>query len=161
MRLIHPRRSPKLPNPLTYLYFWGDIVPLIKCTQKLQYAAHHTFLVYLQTAKRAAEIRNQQLQEVKAREIEVTKARQLAEQEEKVSNLATKYSSLEEEVDKKTEKLHKIIKKYQSVKSDIKEMKEDHLRDKARLMNIRHDLDAQLKLKSLIIQYYLPPGLKK
>jgi len=40
-------------------------------------------------------------------------------------------------------------------------MKEDHLRDKARLMNIRHDLDAQLKLKSLIIQYYLPPGLKK
>jgi len=115
----------------------------------------------VETAKRAAEIRKQQLEEVKAREIEVTKARQLAEQEEKVSNLATKYSSLEEEVDKKTEKLHKIIKKYQSVKSDIKEMKEDHLRDKARLMNIRHDLDAQLKLKSLIIQYYLPPSLKK
>ena len=114
----------------------------------------------LQTAQKAAEIRAQQLEEVKAREQEVTKARQLAEQEEKMSHLATKFSSLDEEVQKKTEKLHKLIKKYQGVKAEIVEMKEDHLRDKARLMNIRHDLDAQLKLKSLIIEYFLPPGLK-
>ena len=115
----------------------------------------------MQTAKRAAEIRAQQLAEVKAREIEVTKARQLAEQEERVSNLATKFSSLDEEVQKKTEKLHKIIKKYQGVKDEIREMKEDHNRDKTRLMDIRRDLDAQLKLKSLIIQYFLPPSLKR
>ena len=77
-----------------------------------------------------------------------------------MSHLATKFSSLDEEVQKKTEKLHKLIKKYQAVKADIVEMKEDHLRDKARLMNIRHDLDAQLKLKQLIIEYFLPPSLK-
>ena len=116
--------------------------------------------IILQTAQKAAEIRRQQLAEVKAREEEVTKARQLAEQEEKMSNLATKFSSLDEEVQKKTEKLHKLIKKYQGVKAEIAEMKEDHLRDKARLMNIRHDLDAQLKLKQLIIEYFLPPSLK-
>lgn len=96
-----------------------------------------------------------ELEERKRQELQL--ARELAEREESNLMREEKYQSLQEEAEAKARKLKKVYTKVKEVVSDIKAMEKTHNREKEDLLDTIRQLTAQLKLKCLILDYFVPP----
>ncbi|CEG37768.1 kinesin-like protein [Plasmopara halstedii] len=96
-----------------------------------------------------------ELEERKRQELQL--ARELAEQEESNLMREEKYQSLQEEAEAKARKLKKVYTKVKEVLGDIKAMEKAHNREKEDLFDTIRQLTAQLKLKNIVLNYFMPP----
>eukprot|EP01116_Phalansterium_solitarium_P010838 TRINITY_DN261_c0_g2_i1.p1 TRINITY_DN261_c0_g2~~TRINITY_DN261_c0_g2_i1.p1 ORF type:complete len:669 (-),score=247.21 TRINITY_DN261_c0_g2_i1:303-2309(-) len=83
--------------------------------------------------------------------------RQLAQQEENLTDVDKKYSSLQDEVEDKTRKLKKLWTKVQSMKTELEDLQEEYAKDKADLLDSLRETNKALKLKILVINSFIPP----
>jgi kinesin family protein 3/17 len=67
-----------------------------------------------------------------------------------------KFGNLTEELDYITKKLHKVWNKYQGVQGEVQEVQEEFYRDRQDMYDTIFELDTQLKLKTSIIDNFIP-----
>jgi kinesin family member 3B len=67
-----------------------------------------------------------------------------------------KFGTLQEELDYITKKLHKVWSKYTTVQNEIQENQDEFYRDRQDIYDTIFELDTQLKLKSSIIENFIP-----
>jgi len=84
-------------------------------------------------------------------------AQELAIKEETHLVLEEQYSSLQEEVDAKTRKLHKLVTKYRAATRDNQDLQAEFQREREDLLETVRQLTRQLKLKELVVQHFVPP----
>lgn len=109
--------------------------------------------------ERALEERRRQIAEQQRREREMQQ--KLEEKDENTLEIKETFSSLQQEVDMKTKKLKKLFAKLQTIRSEITDLQEAHIRERQELEQVQEDLTKELKLKSLIIQNFIPPDEKQ
>lgn len=109
--------------------------------------------------ERALEERRRQIAEQQRREREMQQ--KLEEKDENTLEIKETFSSLQQEVDMKTKKLKKLFAKLQTIRSEITDLQEAHIRERQDLEQVQEDLTKELKLKSLIIQNFIPPDEKQ
>jgi len=105
--------------------------------------------------ERALEERRQQIAEQQRREREMQQ--KLEEKDENTLEIKETFSSLQQEVDSKTKKLKKLFIKLQTIRSEIADQQEAHIRERQELEQAQEDLTRELKLKTLIIENFVPP----
>ncbi|KUF96623.1 hypothetical protein AM588_10007847 [Phytophthora nicotianae] len=108
-------------------------------------------------AQQEDELRRTKLELEERKRQELQLARELAEQEESNLMREEKYQSLQEEAEAKARKLKKVYTKVKEVLGDIKAMEKAHSREREDLLDTIRQLTAQLKLKSLVLDYFMPP----
>lgn len=108
--------------------------------------------------ERALEERRQQIAEQQRREREMQQ--KLEEKDENTLEIKETFSSLQQEVESKTKKLKKLFTKLQTVRSEIADLQEAHIRERQELEQAQEDLTKELKLKTLIIENFIPPDEK-
>ena len=101
----------------------------------------------LKKTKKVLEKENRQRQELEE---------QKKEKDDELLQINKKFGTLQEELDYITKKLQKVWSKYQSVQNEIQEVQEDFYRDRQDMFDTISELDIQLKLKSLIIDNFIP-----
>ena len=97
---------------------------------------------------------NQELEARKRQERDTE--RKLREKEEEQNLLEQRFSSLQEEIEVKNKKLKKITKKVQEADQEIKDSQTDFRREKEDMFDTIRVLTQQLKLKSLLIDSFVP-----
>jgi hypothetical protein len=95
-----------------------------------------------------------ELEERKKRELAI--ATEIAENEEEKTMMGEKFASLGEEVEAKTKKLKKLWTKYQAAKAEVKDVEAEFQRDRVDMVDTIRELSRQIKLRSLIIDTYIP-----
>ncbi|POM71429.1 Kinesin-like protein [Phytophthora palmivora] len=108
-------------------------------------------------AQQEDELRRTKLELEERKRQELMLARELAEQEESNLMREEKYQSLQEEAEAKARKLKKVYTKVKEVLGEIKAMEKAHSREREDLLDTIRQLTAQLKLKSLVLDYFMPP----
>ncbi|KAL4168365.1 hypothetical protein KRP22_011767 [Phytophthora ramorum] len=108
-------------------------------------------------AQQEDELRRTKLELEERKRQELQLARELAEQEESNLMREEKYQSLQEEAEAKARKLKKVYTKVKEVLGDIKAMEKAHSREREDLLDTIRQLTAQLKLKTLVLDYFMPP----
>lgn len=108
--------------------------------------------------ERALAERRRQIAEQQRREREMEQ--KLEEKDENTVEIKETFSSLQQEVDSKTKKLKKLFIKLQTIRSEIADQQEAHIRERQELEQAQEDLTRELKLKTLIIENFLPPDEK-
>ncbi|KAK1946790.1 Kinesin-like protein KIF3A [Phytophthora citrophthora] len=108
-------------------------------------------------AQQEDELRRTKLELEERKRQELQLARELAEQEESNLMREEKYQSLQEEAEAKARKLKKVYTKVKEVLGDIKVMEKAHSREREDLLDTIRQLSAQLKLKTLVLDYFMPP----
>jgi len=92
----------------------------------------------------------------KQREREAKLKSELDEKENNQLMLEKKYKNQEEEIKDKTGKLKKLWSKYSQINQELYDLKEEYSRDREDAQfNIR-ELNMELKLKNLILEYFIP-----
>ncbi|XP_003747767.1 kinesin-like protein KIF3B [Galendromus occidentalis] len=104
--------------------------------------------------ERALERKRREIAEQKRIEREMIKKLEL--HEESASEIREDYTSLQQEVDSKTKKLRKLYGKLQAARIDIKDLTEEHNRERREIEATQHDLTKELKLKYMIIENFIP-----
>ena len=97
---------------------------------------------------------NQDLESRRRQEREIS--RKLKEKEEEQNMLEQRYSSKQEEIEAKNKKLKKITKKVQEADQEIKDLQNDFRKEKEDMFDTIKVLTQQLKLKSLLIDSFVP-----
>ena len=97
---------------------------------------------------------NQELESRRRQEREIS--RKLKEKEEEQNMLEQRYSSKQEEIEAKNKKLKKIAKKVQEADQEIKDLQNDFRKEKEDMFDTIKVLTQQLKLKSLLIDAFVP-----
>lgn len=105
--------------------------------------------------ERALEEQRIQIAEQQRREREIQQ--KLDEKEENAVEIKGNYSTLQQEVDSKTKKLKKLFAKLQTTRSEIADLQDAHIRERQELEQAQEDLTKEMKLKSLIIENFIPP----
>ncbi|KAJ3114015.1 Kinesin-like protein kif3a [Phlyctochytrium bullatum] len=82
--------------------------------------------------------------------------RELEEHEELNLQIEEEFSSLQEEAAAKTRKLKKLWNLLVSHRSEIKDLREEHQREREALLDTVRELTVELKLKMLIINSFVP-----
>ncbi|KAI8850797.1 P-loop containing nucleoside triphosphate hydrolase protein [Chytridium lagenaria] len=100
-------------------------------------------------AARAAELEERARKE---RELQ----RELEEHDEMNLQIEEEYASLQEEAQAKTRKLKKLWNLLMSHRSEIKDLQEEHQREREGLLDTVRELTIELKLKMLIINSFVP-----
>lgn len=108
--------------------------------------------------ERALEERRKQIAEQQRREREMQQ--KLEEKDENTVEIKETFSSLQQEVDSKTKKLKKLFVKLQTIRSEIADQQEAHIQERQELEQAQEDLTRELKLKTLIIENFIPPDEK-
>ncbi|KAF4316358.1 hypothetical protein BBO99_00006583 [Phytophthora kernoviae] len=108
-------------------------------------------------AQQEDELRRTKLELEERKRQELKLARDLAGQEESNLMREEKYQSLQEEAEAKARKLKKVYTKVKEVLGDIKAMEKSHGREREDLLDTIRQLTAQLKLKSLVLDHFMPP----
>ncbi|TPX59965.1 hypothetical protein SpCBS45565_g07616 [Spizellomyces sp. 'palustris'] len=98
--------------------------------------------------------RAQELEERARREREL--AREIEEHEETGLQIEEEFSSLQEEAAVKTRKLKKLWNLLMRHKSEIKDLQEEHQREREQLLDTVRDLTRELKLRMLVIDSFVP-----
>ncbi|KAI9009638.1 P-loop containing nucleoside triphosphate hydrolase protein [Gaertneriomyces semiglobifer] len=98
--------------------------------------------------------RQQELEERARREREL--AREVEEHDEANLQIEEEFSSLQEEAAAKTKKLKKLWGLLMRHKSEIKDLQEEHQREREQLLDTVRDLTRELKLKLLVIDSFIP-----
>ncbi|KAF2358787.1 Kinesin motor domain [Trinorchestia longiramus] len=109
--------------------------------------------------QRELELQREQLAEQKRREREMLQ--RLEKEEESTGEIASTFSSLQHEVEAKTQKLKKMFTRLQSVKQEIVDLQEEFSNDRTDMQQTQEDLTKELKLKMLIIENFIPPEEKE
>jgi hypothetical protein len=104
----------------------------------------------LEMAKKAADLEERVRKE---RELQ----RELEEHEEANLQIEEEYASLQEAKDAKTRKIKKIWALLMSHRSEIKDLQEEHQREREDLLDTIRDLTRELKLRVLVINQFIPP----
>ena len=81
---------------------------------------------------------------------------QKKEKDDELLQINKKFGTLQEELDYITKKLQKVWTKYKSVQNEIQEVHEDFYRDRQDMFDTISKIDIQLRLKSLIIEHFIP-----
>ena len=81
----------------------------------------------------------------------------LQEQEEDYTQQMEKFSSLAEEIKFKTNKLDKLWEKYEESHNELNQISDDFDRERNDMYDTIYELTNQLKLKNMIIEYFIPP----
>lgn len=81
----------------------------------------------------------------------------LQEQEEDYTQQMEKFSSLAEEIKFKTNKLDKLWEKYEEAHNELNQISDDFDRERNDMYDTIYELTNQLKLKNMIIEYFIPP----
>lgn len=108
--------------------------------------------------ERALEERRRQIAEQHRREREMQQ--KLEEKDESTVEIKETFTSLQQEVDSKTKKLKKLFGKLQTIRAEIADQQEAHIRERQELEQAQEDLTRELKLKTLIIENFIPPDEK-
>lgn len=108
--------------------------------------------------QKALELRRKEIAEEKKREREIKQ--KLDEQEETALNLTETYNSSQQEAEVKTKKLKKLFAKLQSTRTEIQDIQEVNRKERQELEKTLNELVRELKLKSLIIDNFIPPEEK-
>lgn len=103
----------------------------------------------MELAKKAAE-----LEEKKRRERELE--RKLAESEEANIQIEEEYASLQEEAAAKTRKLKKLWTLMMNAKSEVKDLQQEHQRERESLLETVRDVTRELKLRIFVICQFIP-----
>lgn len=82
--------------------------------------------------------------------------KRLTEQEAEKIDLEEKYSSLNEEVKSKTNKLKKLRTMIMQAKSELEDINVEHERTKEGLLESIRDSTKEIKLQTIIINSYIP-----
>ncbi|KAI8822197.1 P-loop containing nucleoside triphosphate hydrolase protein, partial [Fimicolochytrium jonesii] len=96
----------------------------------------------------------QEIEERARREREL--ARELEEHEEAGLQIEEEFSSLQEEAAAKTKKLKKLWTLLMRHKSEIKDLQEEHQREREQLLETVRDLTRELKLRMLVLDSFVP-----
>uniref|UniRef100_UPI00398EEDD8 kinesin-like protein KIF3C isoform X2 n=1 Tax=Pristiophorus japonicus TaxID=55135 RepID=UPI00398EEDD8 len=104
------------------------------------------------------EQKRQEIAEQKRREREIQQ--QMLLRDEETMELRDTYTSLQQEVELKTKKLKKLFAKLQAVKVEIRDLQDEHVRERQDLEHTQNELTRELKLKYLIIENFIPPEEK-
>ncbi|XP_078069140.1 kinesin-like protein KIF3B isoform X1 [Mustelus asterias] len=108
------------------------------------------------------EQKRQEIAEQKRKEREIQQ--QMLLRDEETMELKDTYTSLQQEVEIKTKKLKKVRKKLfaklQAVKTEIRDLQDEHVRERQDLEHTQNELTRELKLKYLIIENFIPPEEK-
>ncbi|XP_072300126.1 kinesin-like protein KIF3C [Eucyclogobius newberryi] len=108
----------------------------------------------------------QKMLEVKRHEIaeqsrsEREMQQQMFVQDEETVELRETFTSLQQEVEAKTKKLKKLYAKLQCIKTEIKDVNDEHVRSRQELEQTQNELTRELKFKYLIIENFIPPEEK-
>ncbi|KAI9342597.1 P-loop containing nucleoside triphosphate hydrolase protein, partial [Obelidium mucronatum] len=105
--------------------------------------------IQLEMARKAAE-----LEERKRKERELQ--RELEDHEEANLQIEEEYASLQEEKDAKTKKITKLCQMLELNRSEIKDLQEEHQREREDLLDTIRELTRELKLKLLTINSFVP-----
>jgi len=97
----------------------------------------------------------QELRERQAKEEEI--ARELQAHQDELLQKEEQYGSLQEEVDVKTRKLKKLYQKYKSAQQEVEDIQSEFQREREDMLETVRELTRQLKLKSLVIDNFIPP----
>jgi kinesin family member 3B len=68
-----------------------------------------------------------------------------------------RFSSLAEELEFQTNKLHKLVQKYDEAQNFLLNVEDDFDRERNDMYDTIYELTNQLKLKNMIIEYMIPP----
>lgn len=109
-------------------------------------------------AQQEDQLRQKQLELEARKQQELRLARELAEQEEANLMREEKYQSLQEEADAKARKLRKVYAKVKEAVSEMKLLEKAQHCEREDLIGIVRQLTAQLKLKTLIVDAFIPPA---
>ncbi|KAJ3256242.1 Kinesin-like protein kif3a [Boothiomyces macroporosus] len=90
----------------------------------------------------------------KQRELEMN----LNEKEELNLQIEEEFSNLQEEAASKTKKLKKLWSMLTEQKSELKDLKEEHQRERENLLETIRELTSEIKLRQAIIQGFIPPA---
>uniref|UniRef100_UPI00358E9EBB kinesin-like protein KIF3B n=1 Tax=Myxine glutinosa TaxID=7769 RepID=UPI00358E9EBB len=104
------------------------------------------------------QLRRQEIAEQKHREREIQQ--QMEEQDEETLELRETFSSLQQEVELKTKKLKKLFAKLQAVRSETRDLQDEHVTARQELEQTQNELTRELKLRYLIIENFIPPEVK-
>eukprot|EP01015_Nassula_variabilis_P002600 TRINITY_DN114_c0_g1_i8.p1 TRINITY_DN114_c0_g1~~TRINITY_DN114_c0_g1_i8.p1 ORF type:complete len:386 (-),score=112.38 TRINITY_DN114_c0_g1_i8:126-1283(-) len=100
--------------------------------------------------KARLELEEQRIQERRLQE-------ELQKKEEAQLELEKQYKSQQEEADEKSKKFQKLFSKYQEVQQEIKESSDENNREREYLSSQIREIQRELKLKEMIIRYFIPP----
>uniref|UniRef100_A0A8C6S563 Kinesin-like protein n=1 Tax=Neogobius melanostomus TaxID=47308 RepID=A0A8C6S563_9GOBI len=85
---------------------------------------------------------------------------QMLIRDEETLELRETFTSLQQEVEAKTKKLKKLYAKLQCLKTEIKDVNDEHVRSRQELEQTQNELTRELKFKYLIIENFIPPEEK-
>lgn len=105
-------------------------------------------------AKQEEELRAAQMELEERRRQEEALAREL---EEANLLIEEQYASMAEEVEAKTRKLKKVWNKLQSAQAEARDLADEFAREREDMLSTIRELNRQLKLKSLILENFVPP----
>ncbi|GLD95806.1 hypothetical protein PINS_up004484 [Pythium insidiosum] len=108
-------------------------------------------------AQQEDELRRTKLELEERKRQELRLARELAEQEEANLMREEQYQSLQEEAEAKARKLKKVYNKVKEALAEVKQLEKAHGREREDLLDTIRELTAQLKLKTLVLDYFMPP----
>ncbi|EGB07026.1 hypothetical protein AURANDRAFT_59154 [Aureococcus anophagefferens] len=112
-------------------------------------------------ATQEAELRKAERELVDKEEAERALAQELGKRDEVREDLSEKYSSIEEEVDKKTRKLEKLVRKVNEAEAEIADLQGEFQREREDLcedmLDTIRQLARQIKLKEMVLELFVPP----
>mmetsp|Transcript_27304 Transcript_27304/g.49100 ORF Transcript_27304/g.49100 Transcript_27304/m.49100 type:complete len:735 (-) Transcript_27304:187-2391(-) len=101
----------------------------------------------LQRAKAELELRAKQEEDLQ---------RELREKREEALNIEQRFSSQQEEIEAKNQKLKKLWAKYKLAEAEVNDLNAEFNREREDLVNIIRDLTRNLKLKTLVLDNFIP-----
>lgn len=104
------------------------------------------------------EMKRQEIAEQTCSEREMQQ--QMLVRDEETLELRETFTSLQQEVEAKTKKLKKLYAKLQCLKTEIKDVNDEHVRSRQELEQTQNELTRELKFKYLIIENFIPPEEK-
>ena len=81
--------------------------------------------------------------------------------DEAKEDLTDKYSTIEEEVDKKSRKLEKLVRKVNEAEGEISDLQREFQAERADMLDTIRQLARQIKLKEMVIDLFVPPDRAK
>eukprot|EP00742_Colponemidia_sp_Colp-10_P004246 GILJ01004530.1.p1 GENE.GILJ01004530.1~~GILJ01004530.1.p1 ORF type:complete len:795 (-),score=178.48 GILJ01004530.1:126-2510(-) len=88
---------------------------------------------------------------------EKTLARELQEKAEQALELNVKFTSQQQELQVRTEKLEQLWNKYQTCRGEIRDLQSEFQREREDMLDMIRELTRQIKLKNSVIENFIPP----
>jgi kinesin family protein 3/17 len=93
--------------------------------------------------------------EMRSRQEELLQ-RELREKREEALNIEQKFSSQQDEIEAKNQKLKKLWTKYKLAESEVRDLQQEFAREREDLVDTIRELTRTLKLKTLVIDSFIP-----